>query len=68
LADSRNMAQDTQYRSLTRAERIQWELTETVWGTIMHMGYVATPMLVMALERYTREVLKNQLTRELEHD
>jgi hypothetical protein len=34
----------------------------------MHMGYVATPMLVMALERYTREVLKNQLTRELEHD
>jgi hypothetical protein len=47
---------------------MQWELTETVWGTIMQMRWVATPMLVMALERYTKEVLKNQLTRELEHD
>jgi predicted thioesterase len=56
------MAKDQQYRSLTRAERIEWELNETVWGTIMHMGYVATPQLVMWLERYCREVLKDQLT------
>jgi ABC-type sulfate transport system permease component len=60
---------DKQFRALTRSERIEWELTETVWGTILAMGYVATPMLVMALERYTREVLKDQLTREtIEHE
>jgi predicted thioesterase len=57
---------DRQFRSLTRAERIEWELNETVWGTIMMMGYMATPQLVMWLERYTREVLKSQLTRETE--
>jgi hypothetical protein len=32
----------------------------------MHMGYVATPQLVMWLERYTKEVLKDELTRETE--
>jgi hypothetical protein len=58
------MAKDTQYRSLTRAERIEWELNETVWGTIMHMGYVATPQLVMWLERYVRETLKVEIEHE----
>jgi hypothetical protein len=55
---------DKQFRALTRSERIEWELTETVWGTILAMGYVATPQLVMWLERYCREVLKGELTRE----
>jgi predicted thioesterase len=55
---------DKQFRALTRSERIEWELTETVWGTILAMGYVATPQLVMWLERYCREVLKSELTRE----
>jgi ABC-type sulfate transport system permease component len=60
---------DKQFRALTRSERIEWELNETVWGTILAMGYVATPMLVMALERYCREVLKGELTREMiEHE
>jgi predicted thioesterase len=57
---------DKQFRALTRSERIQWELTETVWGTILAMGYVATPQLVMWLERYCQEVLRDQLTRETE--
>jgi predicted thioesterase len=57
---------DKQFRALTRSERIEWELTETVWGTILAMGYVATPQLVMWLERYCREVLKGELTRETE--
>jgi hypothetical protein len=60
---------DKQFRALTRAERIEWELNETVWGTILAMGYVATPQLVMWLERYCQEVLKGELTRETtEHE
>jgi hypothetical protein len=51
---------DKQFRALTRSERIQWELTETVWDTIIAMGYVATPQLVMWLERYTKEVLTRE--------
>jgi hypothetical protein len=48
---------DKQFRALTRSERIEWELNETVWGTCMAMGWIASPMLLMWLERYVRETL-----------
>jgi hypothetical protein len=57
---SDELMRDKQFRALTRSERIQWELTETVWDTIIAMGYVATPQLVMWLERYTKEVLTRE--------
>jgi hypothetical protein len=52
---------DKQFRALTRSERIEWEITETVWGTCMVMGYIASPMLLMWLEKYVRETLKVEI-------
>jgi hypothetical protein len=55
---------ETQFRPFTYEERRAWEITETAWGTIMHMGYIASPMLLMWLERYVRETLKVEIEHE----